>query len=152
MKQEDLLFKLKEFYILEQYQVILYSTQLKALAGYHAKSAYERMIESEQSHVDFFSQQILVYGGEIPNILTTAFTAAGFVTGKTLDIMHPGARYRLGITFENRAIQMYRQFINQSNKDENLKELTKHLWLFLVDEEFHQLWMKEHLLDFELAD
>lgn len=147
LEKDKLLFKLKEFYILEQYQVKLYSTQLNSFEGIHVKRAYERIIKSEQKHVNYFAQKLYELGTHPPKILGPAFASAGFITGKALDKFDPQTRYKLGITFENKAVGMYRNFINLTRDDSQLSDLTKHLWYFMIDEEFHQYWFKEHLPD-----
>lgn len=147
LEKDTLLFKLKEFYILEQYQVKLYNSQLSSLEETHVKSAYERMLEIEQQHVSFFTEKLHELGTHPPQILGTTFSAAGFVTGKALDSLNPKARYKLGIKIENTAIEMYRNFITMTQNDPTLTELTKYLWYFMVDEEFHEFWFKEHLSD-----
>ncbi|MDD4753066.1 MAG: ferritin-like domain-containing protein [Desulfitobacteriaceae bacterium] len=143
--ENKLSFKLKEFYILEAYQVYFYSSQLKSFEDPHIISAYELMIEKEQMHVDFFTGQMEKMGFQLPALTGAVFNAAGYLTGKSLNALDFKSRYKLAITFENEAIKMYESFISLIHNDHNLSELTKHLWRFLVDEEFHQYWFKEHL-------
>jgi len=145
MEKSKLLFKLKEFYTLEVYQLDLYKSQLKSLEEPHIRKAYEVMVQREQEHVDFFAQKINEYN-ETPSIITEkAFEAAGFVTGKALDLMSLKDRYKLGIAVENKAVDMYKSFIQMVVNDPGLAGLANQLWHNLVEEEFHQYWFKEHL-------
>jgi demethoxyubiquinone hydroxylase (CLK1/Coq7/Cat5 family) len=144
MKRNHLLNKLKEFHVLESYQVYLYGSQLKALEDMHIKKAYERFIMTEQEHVDYYDLKLRELGSS-PLIITPAFAAAGFVTGKALDLLNIMDRYKLGISVENKAVQMYFSFIEMSAKDPELAELNNTLWSFMVDEETHQFWFKEQL-------
>ena len=145
MEKSQLIYKLKEFYTLEIYQIELYQSQLKSLEEPHIRKAYERMIIREQEHVDFFVQKIKEFNETPSAIINTAFNAAGFVTGKALDLLCLRDRYKLGIAVENKAVDMYDSFIQMTTNDPKLSNLTKQLWYHLVDEEFHQYWFKEHL-------
>jgi len=80
MEKGKLIYKLREFYILEVYQVDLYSSQVKSLEEPHIKKALERFVIREKEHVDFFAQKLNELGSSPPKVVTPAFAAAGFVT------------------------------------------------------------------------
>lgn len=148
MDKKKLINKLKEFVSLEAYQLEVYQSQLQALEDPHIKIVYERFINREQEHVDFFTQQLRSLGGGI-NIAGPAFTLAGIVTGKALDLLSLKDRYKLGIAVEHKAVQMYHEFIEMTRHDPKLSELNKKLGYFMVDEEAHEFWFKEHLARLE---
>ena len=145
MDRDKLLYKLKEFYTLEVYQLGLYKSQLKALEEPHIRKAYELLVMREQEHVDFFAQKISEYNETPSVIIDSAFDAAGFITGKALDLLCLKDRYKLGMAVENKAVDMYEVFIQMASNDPELSDLANRLWYHLVDEEFHQYWFKEHL-------
>ena len=148
MDKKKLLYKLKEFSALEAYQVKLYQSQIQALEDPHIKHVYERFVMREQEHRDFITQQLESLGAGI-NIASPAFTFAGIVSGKTLDLLSLKDRYKLGIAVEQKAVQMYHEFIEMTRHDPELSELNKKLAYFMVDEETHQFWFKEHLTRLE---
>ncbi|HBX23247.1 MAG TPA: ferritin-like domain-containing protein [Desulfotomaculum sp.] len=148
MDQKKLVYKLMEFSALEAYQVKLYQSQIQALEDPHIKHVYERFVMREQEHRDFITKQLENYNGGI-NIAAPAFTLAGIVSGKTLDILSLKDRYKLGIAVEQKAIQMYHEFIEMTRHDPELSELNKKLAYFMIDEEQHQFWFKEHLTRLE---
>jgi len=51
----------------------------------------------------------------------------------------------MNIALENKAVDMYESFIQMAVNDPKLAELANKLWHFMVEEEFHQYWFKEHL-------
>jgi len=148
LDKKKLLYKLKEFSALEAYQVKLYQSQIQALEDPHIKHVYERFVMREQEHRDFITQQLEGLGAGI-NIASPAFTFAGIVSGKTLDFLSLKDRYKLGIAVEQKAVQMYHEFIEMTRHDPELSELNKKLAYFMVDEETHQFWFKEHLTRLE---
>lgn len=145
MDSTHLLYKLKEFYVLETYQLDLYSAQLKSLEEPHLRRTYEHLVHREQKHVDFYAKQLKEVDSGPPLVLGPAFEAAGFVSGKALDLLSLKDRYKLGMAVENKAVDMYQKFIQMASNDPKLKELTRHLWYNMIDEEFHQYWFKEQL-------
>lgn len=145
METGKLLYKLKEFHALEVYQVDFYNSQIKSLEEPHLKKAFERFVIREKEHTAFFAQKLKELGSSPPKVVTPAFAVAGFVTGKAMDLLSLKERYKLGISFENKAVEMYQSFIEMSAKDTQLNELNNRLWHFLIDEEEHQFWFKEQL-------
>lgn len=145
MEKGHLLFKLKQFYVLESYQLDLYRSQLKSIEEPHIKRAYELLVNRETQHVDYYAKTLKEYGSRPPLVLGPAFVAAGFVTGKALDLMGLKERYQIGIAVENKAVDMYQEFIQMASDDPRLTDLTKQLWYQMIDEEFHQYWFKEQL-------
>lgn len=148
MDEKELVYKLKEFSALEAYQVKLYQSQLQALEDPHIKHVYERFVIREQEHRDFIAQQLESLGVGI-NIASPSFTLAGIVSGKTLDLLSLKDRYKLGIAVEHKAVQMYHEFFEMTRHDPELSELSKKLAYFMVDEEQHEFWFKEHLTRLE---
>jgi len=138
MNKGKLLFKLKEFYALEVYQVDLYTSQAKSVEETHIKRSFERKAQIEQQHVDYFFARIKELGSDVSTISKSAFAAAGFVSGKGVGLMGLDDRYKSGIILENEAVSMYHNFIKEANQDPELEDLTKQLWYFMVDEEQHQ--------------
>lgn len=50
--------RLKEFYLLELFQVRMYKAQVDSLQNEYIRHVYENMVSVEQRHVDFFKQMI----------------------------------------------------------------------------------------------
>jgi bacterioferritin len=145
MDKNKLLFKLKEFYVLEVYQLDLYTSQAESVQETHLKRSFERKAQIEKEHVDYFAEKITELGGNVSTIAKSTFSAAGFVSGKVSGIMGLDDRFKLGKAVENEAVNMYHTFIKEATEDPELKELTKQLWYNMIDEEQHQYWFEKHL-------
>jgi bacterioferritin len=142
MDQETLAFKLREFYVLEAYQLKLYTSQLPSLQDEHVIKAYERISELEQRHVDYFAEKLLELGLSKPELTEDAFNLAGFLSAKALDLLSYEERYKLGVAVETKASEMYGEFISKGVDD---KELVQMLWHNRIDEEFHKYWFAANL-------
>ena len=58
MDFDQLSFKLREFYLLEVYQVKLFHSQIKSFPDEYNAYAFERMVEHEQQHVNYFAEKM----------------------------------------------------------------------------------------------
>ncbi|HEX3047436.1 MAG TPA: ferritin-like domain-containing protein [Bacillota bacterium] len=149
MDFEQLTFKLREFYLLEVFQVQLYNAQVKSFPDEYNAVAFEKMAKIEQGHVNYYAGKMQEYGISKPEIADDVFSFAGFVTAKTLDLLSFKERYQLAVTLETKAIKMYHDFIEMTEADH---ELRKMLWEYLIDEEFHKFWCKANLSKIDLKE
>ena len=58
VERAQMLFKLKEFYLLEIYQVDFYRDQVPSFDEERARMAYTHMAVVEQGHVDYFAGKL----------------------------------------------------------------------------------------------
>jgi bacterioferritin (cytochrome b1) len=72
---------------------------------------------------------------------------AGRILGESIEATGPIQTCRLGIALETRAMKMYRKFIMNAWVS---KELRNTLLEYLLDEEFHTLWMKDYLRQIQI--
>lgn len=139
----DLILKLKEFYVLEMFQLTLYLSQKSSLQNEYIQHAYERMIELERQHVDFYKSKLEDLGHEVPKLSGGITALAGnFLGGVALDFTSAENRYKLGVAVENKAIEMYKTFIMEAWEYPDIRKM---LWHNMIDEEFHLLWYKDNL-------
>lgn len=139
----DLVTRVKEFYLLETFQLALYSSQIASLENEYIEKAYERILELERHHVDFYKNLLHDLGEDVPKTAGTLTSMAGhFVGGTTLDFTTAENRYKLGMAVENKAIEMYRVFIMESWAYPDIRKKAFHN---MVDEELHLLWFKDNL-------
>jgi bacterioferritin len=146
---EQLSLKLREFYLLETYQVSLFGDQIHSLPDEYTAYAFERMKKLEQDHVDFFSEKMHALGISLPEIANHTFSFAGFVSAKALDLLSLKERYKLGIAVESKAAEMYYDFIKMAEGD---PQLVRMLWHQRTDEEFHKFWFRANLEKIELEE
>jgi demethoxyubiquinone hydroxylase (CLK1/Coq7/Cat5 family) len=139
----DLIFKLKEFYLLEMFQLTLYESQVESLQNEYILHAYQRIIELERHHVDFYKERLRKQGEDLPLISGGLFALAGHFFGNTLDLTSAENRYKIGVALEAKAIEMYRVFLMETW--EEYPDICKRLWHNMIDEEFHLLWFKDNL-------
>jgi bacterioferritin len=149
MDFEQLSDKIRQFYLLEVYQLSLYSDQILSLPDAYTAYAFERMKELEQRHVDYFAEKINELGISKPEIADNAFDFLGFVSAKALDLLSLKERYKVGITVESKAAEMYYDFIKMAEGDQ---QLVRMLWHNRTDEEFHKFWFRANLEKIELEE
>jgi bacterioferritin len=146
--------KLREFYLLEVYQLSLFSDQIPSLPDEYTAYAFERMKELEQRHVDYFAEKIHELGISKPEISDDAFSFLGFVSAKALDLLSLKERYKMGIAVEGKAAEMYYDFIKmvEGDRQGSDQQLVRMLWHNRTDEEFHKFWFRANLEKIELEE
>lgn len=142
MGHKKFAYKLKEFYLLETFQVKYYKAQLSASQDEYYRRAFEKMVYVEMGHADYFLNKMLQEGVEPPQIVEPFLKVAGSVLGESAELTGPYNTCRVGIALENKAIEMYRDFIIKGWGDPSLRDT---LMGNLVDEEFHSLWMQNYI-------
>lgn len=139
----DIILRLKEFYLLETFQLSLYESQMDSLQNQYIDHAYQRIIELERHHIDFFKETLQQLGKEVPFISGGMTSLVGhFLGGPMLDFTTAENRYKLGVAVETKAVEMYRAFVMEAWE---YPDICKRLWHNMVDEEFHLLWFKDNL-------
>ncbi|MDD2235085.1 MAG: demethoxyubiquinone hydroxylase family protein [Desulfitobacteriaceae bacterium] len=134
-------FRLKEFYILEKFQVKYYESQLSTAESKYYRKAFEKMMEIEQGHVDFFVQELNSRNIDIPAVTGTLADMAGNFLGESVELTGPSKACTLGAALENRAIEMYQSFTMEAKNDACLQDK---LMEFCLEEEFHSLWLQNY--------
>ena len=143
VERAQMLFKLKEFYLLEIYQVDFYRDQVPSFDEERARMAYTHMAVVEQGHVDYFAGKLRELGAEPPALAGDLAGLAGRLTAKAMDLTIVENRHRLGIFYETEAARMYLEFIEMARGDD--EGLFKTLWNYRTDEEFHRFWLAAEL-------
>lgn len=134
--------RLKEFYLLEMFQLTIYESQIASLQNEYIEHAYQRIIELERHHVDYYKETLQQHGEEVPFFSGNLTALAGkFLGGAMLDLTTAENRYKLGVAVETKAIEMYRAFIMEAWE---YPDICKKLWLNMIDEEFHLLWFRDN--------
>lgn len=141
---DKLIFRLKEFYTLETFQVAFYESQVSTSTNEYYTKAFEKMVQIESGHADFFAQVLDKANIEPPTIVGSIFEFAGGFVGDMIGSTGPNKTCKLGVALESKAIETYRTFITES-KDKHYSELRNTLMDYLLDEEFHTLWLKDYI-------
>lgn len=138
-----LIYRLKEFYTLETFQVAFYKSQANSATDEYYKKAFEKLVKIEQGHADYFANILDQAKEEVPSLVGSVFQAAGSFVGETIESFGRHKTCKLGVTLENEAIKKYRTFIKESQEKEYLiiKDI---LMEYLLDEEFHTTWLKDY--------
>ena len=142
MDRADLGLKLKQFYLLESYQVNLFGDQIPSLPDEHAIRVFGRMVERERHHVHYVTERLEAYGFDIPHPTDDAAGFAGFISAKAVSLLPVEERYRINAEVEAMACEHYEKFITAVKDDQPLTDM---LWHNLVDEEFHKHWFEGNL-------
>ena len=141
---DKLIFRLKEFYTLETFQVAFYQAQVSTATDEYYGKAFEKMVQIESSHADFFAQLLDRAQSEVPTFTGSIFELAGGFVGDIVESTGQHNTCKLGVALENKAIKAYRTFITES-KDKHYSELRDTLMEYLLDEEFHTLWLRDYM-------
>lgn len=141
---DKLVFRLKEFYILEKFQVSFYESQVSTSINEYYTKAFAKMVAIESGHADFFAQVLDKAGIELPAIVGSVFEKAGGILGDMVSLAGASNTCKLGVALETKAIETYRTFITES-KEKHYSELRNTLMDYLLDEEFHTLWLKDYM-------
>lgn len=139
-----LIHRLKEFYILETFQVAYYEAQVSSATDYYYKKAFEKLTQIEKGHADFFAQKLEKAHEEVPTVTGSLFDLAGSILGESAELTGQYNTCKLGVALENKALKTYHDFIAET-KDKKYVVLQNALMENLLDEEFHSLWLKDYM-------
>lgn len=139
--KDKISFRLKEFYILEKFQVKYYESQLSTAESEYYRKAFQKMMEIEQVHVDFFAQELISKDLDVPAVIGSLADMGGNFLGESVELTGPSKACKLGAALENRAIEMYQSFVMEAKDDVYLKDK---LMEFCLEEEFHSLWLQNY--------
>ena len=135
---------LQEFYKLETFQIAFYKAQISTSTDEYYRKAFEKMVQIESGHADFFAQVLDKAQLEIPTFAGSLFELAGGFVGEMVESTGPNNTCKLGVALENKAIKAYRAFITES-KTKNYSIIRNTLMEYLLDEEFHTLWLGNYM-------
>jgi bacterioferritin len=141
---DKLMFRLKEFYTLEVFQVAYYEAQVCSATDEYYRKAFEKLVRLEQGHADYFENMITQANETVPTFVGSIFQLAGNFLGETVESTGQYNTCKLGIALENRAMEMYREFILEC-KEKNYLIIHSSLMENLLDEEFHSLWLIDYM-------
>lgn len=140
---KQLIFKLKEFYTLETFQVAFYDAQVNSATDQYYKRAFQKMVQMEQNHANFFSSIIERAGETLPSFFGSTFNLAGKFLGEGVETNGQHDTCTLGVKLEQKAMKMYQEFIDQC-KQKKYVVIENMLMEFLLEEEFHTLWLNDY--------
>ena len=135
---------LQAFHKLEKFQVAFYEAQISTSTDEYYRKAFEKMVQIESSHVDFFAQLLGKAQLETPTFSGSIFELAGSFVGEMVESTGPHNTCKLGVALENKAIKAYRTLITES-KHKNYSIIQDTLMEYLLDEEFHALWLSNYM-------
>lgn len=136
------IFRLKEFYILETFQVAYYQAQLSSSTDEYYGKAFAKMVQIESGHADFFAQKLEQAKIEVPTLTGSIFELAGSILGESVESTGPYNTCKIGVALENKAMETYRAFISEATEYPIVRNT---LMEYLLDEEFHALWLKNYM-------
>lgn len=139
-----LVFRLKQFYILETFQVSFYKAQVASASDEYYGQAFAKLVQVEQGHADFFAGKITQAKADIPTFVGSMFELAGNFVGESVESLGQHNTCKLGVALENKAMAEYRTFIAES-KSNHYAILRETLMEYLLDEEFHTLWLRDYM-------
>lgn len=139
-----LIFRLKEFYTLETFQVAFYKAQVDSATDEYYGKAFEKLVRIEQGHTDFFANLIEKAGADIPSFVGSLVQLAGSFVGETVESAGQHDTCKLGVKLENKAMEHYRIFIKET-KEKQYIIIRNTLMEYLLDEEFHTLWLRDYM-------
>lgn len=138
-----LIYRLKEFYTLETFQVAYYQAQVDASTDEYYTKVFEKLVKIEQGHIDYFANKIELANETVPVLVGSIFDLAGSILGETAEAMGQMNTCKYGAALEKKAMQEYQTFI-QECKENNYFTLNNDLMEYLLDEHFHALWLADY--------
>jgi demethoxyubiquinone hydroxylase (CLK1/Coq7/Cat5 family) len=141
---EKLISRLKEFYTLETFQVAYYQEQIESSTNEYYSKAFQKMVQIESGHAEFFAEQLDKANIELPDLAGSLFSIAGSFLGDMVGSTGPRYTCKVGVALENKAIKTYKSFIQESSH-KNYSILSGTLMEYLLDEEFHTLWLQNYM-------
>jgi bacterioferritin len=133
--------RIKQIYELEKFQITFFQSQLSATENKFYQRAFRKLVHTEKKHADFFAHLLAKADINIPKIGGTVAEIAGSIVGESMEFTGPENACRLGVALENRTLAAYHELINSLDSD---SELYSRLLDFLLEEEFHALWLKDY--------
>lgn len=141
---DKLIYRLKEFYTLETFQVAFYEAQVSTSTDEYYTKAFEKMVQIESGHANFFAQVLDKAQIQVPEFTGSLFEMAGNFVGGLVGSTGQHNTCKLGVALETKAMEAYRTFITES-KNKHYSELRETLMEYLLDEEFHTLWLRDYM-------
>jgi rubrerythrin len=139
--REEIIDLLKHLYELEKFQLSYYTSQLSSTEDGFYHKAFLTMAETENKHVGFFVAKLKDAGHELPKVGGTLAEIAGSILGESLELAGPANACKVGVALENKALLAYHQLLPEIKED---REFRDHLLEFLLEEEFHTLWLQDY--------
>lgn len=139
-----LIFRLKEFYVLETFQVAFYNAQANSATDEYYAKAFKKLVKIEQGHADYFANKIVQSKEELPSLTGSIFKLAGGLVGETVESIGKHSTCRLGVALEHEAMKMYRNFIQETGGKAYVT-IKDTLMEYLLDEEFHRYWLRGYM-------
>ncbi len=136
------IYRLKEFYILETFQVAYYRSQLSTLTDEYHIQAFEKLITTEETHAQFFANLIGKANLELPSLTGTLFNFAAQILGESAESISKTNGLKLAVMLEKKAAATYRDFISEAK---TFPVIHHALMAYLLDEEFHILWLDNYV-------
>ena len=134
--------KLKEFYVLETFQVAYYEAQSSSTIDPYYNRAFAKMVQIESGHAQYFAQKIRELNEDVPVVNGSLFELAGRILGESVELTGPLNTCKLGVKLEKKAMAKYQELIAETQDD---PELNGTLMDYLLDEEFHTLWIESYM-------
>lgn len=140
---KQIIHRLKHIYELEKFQIAYYTSQLSSTDDKYYLKAFTKMAKIEEDHAEFFAQKLAKADLEVPKVKGALAEIAGSFVGESLEFFGPQETCKLGITLANRALSAYQQLIEETKGE---PELQNKLMEFLLDQQFHALWLHNYAL------
>lgn len=110
------IFRLKEFYTLEIFQVAFYKAQVDSATEEYYGKAFQKLVDIEQGHANFFAGLLEKAGESVPTFVGSTFKLAGDFVGESVEANGQKDTCTLGVKLENKAMEHYHLFIKESKE------------------------------------
>lgn len=134
--------RLKQLYELENFQITYYTSLLSTPEDKLYRKALSKIIHTKKKHKDFLAELFLHSDIPVPKIVGTLANLAGSLIGESLEFTGQDNSRKVGFVLEKKAHHVYNELISDTELDPKLQD---NLMNFLLDEEFHALWLQNYL-------
>lgn len=103
--------------------------------------AFAKIVETKKHHAKFFAHLLARADIPLPKVGGTLAEFAGSIVGESLELAGQVSTCKMGVALENKTLTAYHELIREVESDQ---ELTEKLMEFLLEEEFHTLWLQDY--------
>ena len=136
--------RFKQIYELERFLIAFCMSQLSSTEDKFYCFAFSRMVETEKEHAKFFAQKLAEKDISVPRLGANLAGAAGSIIGETMEFSGRSITCKTGVILGKKLIAAYQELLQVIKEFPQDTELGEKVLLFLLEEEFHTLWLKNY--------
>jgi len=136
--------RFKQIYELERFMIAFCMSQLSSTEDKFYHLVFSKIVETEKKHARFFANKLAENDISVPRLTANIAKLAGSIMGEALELSGPTITCKTGVAVGKKLLIAYHELLQDITKDPEIAELEEKFLLFLLEEEFHTLWLKNY--------